>query len=128
MHKKKPKICTCWKIKLEFSATILIIISIRLDHEGDKCTLMMMFSMLVSGYLTIAMVDGKPKEFFFSFFSCKKAINNKSNWHSLWWLFWYNYLTNVLIFCIFFHWPICTASNKGLCTTFVVYTSIGNVN
>ena len=48
-------------------------ISSRLDHEGDNCT-MMMFSMLVSGYLTIALVDGKPNEFLFSLFSCKKVV------------------------------------------------------
>ena len=40
--------------------------------------MMMMFSMLVSGYLTIALVDGKPKEFFFSpFFRAKKQSTIK---------------------------------------------------
>ena len=49
-------------------------ISGRWDHEGDNRTMMMMFSMLVSGYLTIALVDGKPNEFLFSpFFFVQKS-------------------------------------------------------
>ena len=38
------------------------------------------------------------------------------NWHTLWWLFWYIYLPNTLVFCIIFHWPRCTTSDEGLCT------------
>ena len=35
---------------------------------------MMMFSTLVSVYLTIATVDGKPNEVFFLLFLCKKVV------------------------------------------------------
>ena len=43
------------------------------DHEGVNRT-MMMFSTLVSVYLTIATVDGKPNEVFFLLFLCKKVV------------------------------------------------------
>ena len=61
-------------------------ISGRWDHEGDNHTMRMMFSMLVSGYLTIALVDGKLNEFLLSpFFSCKKAVRLKKVIYILWW-------------------------------------------
>ena len=79
----------CWpdeKFELKFSATIVIIkhcfvvfkqfssSTCHWDHEGVNRTMMMMFSTLVSVYLTIALVDGKPNEFFFLLFLCKKVV------------------------------------------------------
>ena len=51
---------------------------------------------------------------FFLLYSYNLFVDLKKNWHTLWWLFWYIYLPNSLVFCIIFHWPSYTTSNEGL--------------
>ena len=60
------KMKQCFVVFKQFSSS-----TCHWDHEGVNRT-MMMFSTLVSVYLTIATVDGKPNEFFFSFLCAKK--------------------------------------------------------